>query len=174
MELPVRDELRDVAARLREAVEAAGTQSEVAELIGVSKTTLKRYVSGRSEAPDEAVRKIAAAASFTFEWVKEGREPKQLAGAIRIARKLDPGPSDDEIRAHVRRHVASACETAGIDFDAGDPEVETFLESSLARVLVYPPEQRVFVAGTVASAQSDAILFARQQAIRRAAHRVRR
>lgn len=171
MELPVREELREIAARIRDAIEAIGTQAEAARLTGLSATTLKRYVAGRSMPSKDSVEAIATAAKYSFDWIMNGKGHKRLVDSIGESR--DGGPSEADVRAHVRRQLASACETAGVDFDAGDPEVEHLVSSSVDRVLQYAPEQQVFIAATVASAQADAILFTRQQAIRRAAGRVR-
>lgn len=166
---PVRDELLPLAERIREAVSVIGTQLEAANTTGVSPRQMRAYVSARSKPDAQVLSALAASAGFAVEWMISGAGPKLLSDSIGAAREADRGPPDDDVSRHVRARLLSACETAGVDFEAGDPDVERLVVATTELVLAFAPEQRVHVAYAVASAAHLSVLFTRQQALKKAA-----
>lgn len=71
------EENRDVAARLRQAVQAAGGNRVVAVRAGVPLGTLNNYVGARTGMKMGALARLAAACNVSLEWLVGG-EPQGL------------------------------------------------------------------------------------------------
>src|ERR1700733_14674772 len=76
---------REVAARLHEAVRAAGGNQVVARRSGVPLATVNNYVRGRNGMKIEPLAALAAACNVSLEWLVAGDE----------ASKVGPMPSGD-------------------------------------------------------------------------------
>lgn len=102
------EEREDLRARIRELVEAIGTQAEAATVAELDVRQIGRLLSGESAPSLLATARLAAAAGKTLEWVvgreSPPREPvdarllgQLVAGIARVYREEGVPLSDDEL-----------------------------------------------------------------------------
>ena len=69
------EEKREVAARLRKAIQAAGGNKAVAERAGVPLGTLNNYIGARTGMKMGALARLAAACNVSLKWLVSGEPP---------------------------------------------------------------------------------------------------
>lgn len=160
---PVRDELRPLAGRVREAVELAGTQIEVAKRLGISPTALKRYISGRAEPQAGVVASLASLAGVTIEWLLTGVGPKVLA----VSREREAQSYEVAAKERIRRRVAAACDAAGVEWLPDGPTEQALVADAAAIVSRFDPADQVKASQAISDALVLAIAFPRRRAMER-------
>lgn len=164
---PVRDELRPLAGRVREAVELAGTQIEVAKRLGISPTALKRYISGRAEPQAGVVASLASLAGVTIEWLLTGVGPKVLAESIAVSREQEAESYETATKERIRRRVAAACDAAGVEWLPDGPTEQALVADAAAIVSRFDPADQVKASQAISDALVLAIAFPRRRAMER-------
>jgi transcriptional regulator with XRE-family HTH domain len=65
----------DLADRLRRALRVSGISSnEIADYLGVSRTSVSNWINGRIEPSTQTLRLFALRTGFPYEWLRDGAE----------------------------------------------------------------------------------------------------
>ncbi|HEX2882273.1 MAG TPA: helix-turn-helix transcriptional regulator [Polyangiaceae bacterium] len=72
-------DLAALAARVRETVEAIGTQDEAAEVAGISTRQIKKYVGGEGVPPLPVAAALTRSAGYDLEWLATGLGQRERA-----------------------------------------------------------------------------------------------
>lgn len=100
-------------ARLRQVVEAIGTQALAADVAGVSLRSMKNYLAGRSlPLPYAVASRLAARARFESEWLMTGQGRRNLGpieGSLDLLQRIPVGANvgTEDAERH-RRYMAVA------------------------------------------------------------------
>lgn len=165
MDRPMKDPA--LASRLREVVEAIGTQQAAADRVGVSLAQVKRYLQGRSRPSLKVAADLASAGGFAIEYVLTGKGPKTLQESISEgARDAEPG---EDIRDLLALRFRAACDVAGIPQAVSDPDAALLVDMAFTDVMSYPRAYQLHLANSVAEAHRHALLYGQQRALRRVA-----